>query len=275
MDNETKTGAQSPLPKNEGLSFTTPTKIIDLPSEGIYYPNGEPSEVTMRYPTAKEQEILYNKSNIRKGTALDLAIKRCIKELPIPYENLLVGDKDALAVEFRTMMYGEEHKAKVKCPECGAMDEDFYFNTGNYEASRVDQEFLEHEGIEVKVKEDGTKTFVVVTPISQLKVEFRLLTVKDQMFVMKTQAQYRKKNINVGLIEMQLKKMIVSVNGSRRVEDIDKFCTEFPARDINEVMNASKLATPSVDLRQKFECRSCGYDGKVSVPLDAKFFWSS
>ena len=69
-----------PTPKEEeqqtqGLSFSVPTEFVDLPSKGLYYPNGHPlhsvDTVEIRHMTAKEEDILASQSLIRKGIVLD------------------------------------------------------------------------------------------------------------------------------------------------------------------------------------------------------------
>ena len=92
--------------------FTLPTEIIELPSKGLLYP--EDSElakgtIEMKYMTAKEEDILTNQSYIQKGTVIDKLIKSLIIS-KIDYNQLLIGDKNAIMVAARILGYGANYK---------------------------------------------------------------------------------------------------------------------------------------------------------------------
>ena len=54
--------------------FDFPTEVIDLPSEGKVYPSDNQlssGKVTLKYMTAKEEDILSSQNLIKKGIVLD------------------------------------------------------------------------------------------------------------------------------------------------------------------------------------------------------------
>jgi hypothetical protein len=62
--------------QQEGLlSFVNPTEVVDLPSKGKFYEEGHPLKdkdyIEIRQMTAKEEDILTNKTLIRKGLVID------------------------------------------------------------------------------------------------------------------------------------------------------------------------------------------------------------
>jgi hypothetical protein len=88
--------------------FKLPTETIELPSKGLLYP--EDSElakgtIEMKYMTAKEEDILTNQSYIRNGTVLDKLMKSLIVS-KIEFDDLLIGDKNAIMVSARILGYG-------------------------------------------------------------------------------------------------------------------------------------------------------------------------
>ena len=92
--------------------FTTPTEIVDLPSKGLVYPESNPlstGKVEMKYMTAREEDILTNQNYISKGTVLDELIKSLIVS-DVKYEDMIVGDKNALLVAARILGYGKDYK---------------------------------------------------------------------------------------------------------------------------------------------------------------------
>ena len=91
--------------------FKLPTEVVELPSKGLLYP--EDSElakgaVEIKYMTAKEEDILTNQSYINNGTVLDKLLKSLIVS-KINFDDLLIGDKNAIMVAARILGYGAEY----------------------------------------------------------------------------------------------------------------------------------------------------------------------
>jgi hypothetical protein len=62
----------------------------------------------MKYMTAKEEDILTNQSYIKNGTVLDKLMKSLIVT-KINFDDLLIGDKNAIMVAARVLGYGSEY----------------------------------------------------------------------------------------------------------------------------------------------------------------------
>ena len=91
--------------------FKIPTEIVTLPSKGLLYPKESPlakGEIEMKYMTAKEEDILTNVNYIRQGIVLDKLLQALIVT-PIDYNELLVGDKNAILVAARVLGYGKDY----------------------------------------------------------------------------------------------------------------------------------------------------------------------
>ena len=91
--------------------FKLPTEVIDLPSQGKLYSEEsglKSGKIEMKYMTAKEEDILTNQSYIQKGVVLDKLMKSLIVS-EINYDDLLVGDKNAIMVAARILGYGSEY----------------------------------------------------------------------------------------------------------------------------------------------------------------------
>ena len=92
--------------------FKLPTEIVELPSKGILYSKESPlseGKVEMKYMTAREEDILTNQSYIEKGTVIDKLLESLIVT-KINFNDLLVGDKNALMVSARILGYGKNYK---------------------------------------------------------------------------------------------------------------------------------------------------------------------
>ena len=93
--------------------FKIPTETVELPSKGLLYPKDSPlakGEIEMKYMTAKEEDILTNRNYISKGIVIDKLLKSLIVTEGVKYEDLLVGDKNAIMVAARILSYGPEYK---------------------------------------------------------------------------------------------------------------------------------------------------------------------
>ena len=88
-----------------------PTEIVELPSKGLVYPEDNPlssGQIEMKYMTAKEEDILTNQNYINNGTVIDELLKSLIIT-KINYNDLIVGDKNAIMIAARVLGYGKDY----------------------------------------------------------------------------------------------------------------------------------------------------------------------
>ena len=82
------------------LDFVSPTEIVDLPSEGRFYPENHPlhgeATIEIRYMTAKDEDILTSRALLKKGVALDKMINNLLVDKRLNPDDMLVGDKNAI-----------------------------------------------------------------------------------------------------------------------------------------------------------------------------------
>jgi len=91
--------------------FKLPTETVELPSRGLIYPEDHPlanGTVEMKYMTAREEDILTNQNYIKKGTVIDKLLQSLITS-DISYDDLLVGDKNAIMIAARILSYGKDY----------------------------------------------------------------------------------------------------------------------------------------------------------------------
>ena len=92
-------------------NFTIPTETVELPSKGLLYPKDSPladGKIEMKYMTAKEEDILTNQNYIQKGIVIDKLLESLIVT-KVNYNDLLIGDKDALLIASRILGYGKDY----------------------------------------------------------------------------------------------------------------------------------------------------------------------
>lgn len=230
-----------------------PTEIIDLPSKGLVYPEGNPlseGKIEMKYMTAKEEDILTNQSYIQSGIVLDKLLQALIVS-KINYNDLIVGDKNAIMVAARILGYGS----------------DYTFNYGDQEYT-VDLSKIDNKPFEISSK--GINEFNYTLPSTGVKIAYKILTHGDEQKIQAELDGLKKINKNSSAeLSTRLKYMITSVGGERDPKTIREFVdTNLLARDSRELRKHIKDTQPDIDLIFTTENGST-----VDIPVSIRFFW--
>ena len=230
-----------------------PTEIIDLPSKGLVYPEGNPlseGKIEMKYMTAKEEDILTNQSYIQSGVVLDKLLQALIVS-KINYSDLIVGDKNAIMVAARILGYGS----------------DYTFNYGDQEYT-VDLSKIDNKPFEISSK--GINEFNFTLPSTGVKIAYKILTHGDEQKIQAELDGLKKVNKNSSAeLSTRLKYMITSIGGERDPKMIREFVdTNLLARDSRELRKHIKETQPDVDLIFTTENGST-----ADIPVSIRFFW--
>lgn len=254
-----------------GLDFATPTEFVDLPSKGQYYPENHPlhgqDTVEIKFMTAKEEDILSSKTLIKQGVAIDRLLKSVIIDNRINPDTLISGDRNAILVATRITGYGADYETKITCPSC-MTSVDHSFDLGEVDVITADD--LENDE-SYEITEDGT--ILTTTPLSNIRVEMKMMTGKDESYLSRLVESKRKKKLPETTLTDTLKILIVSLNGETSKDLIGKFIKVIPARDSRHLRSTYEKASPNVDMTQNFECSNCGYVTDLEVPFTTDFFW--
>ena len=250
------------------FNWSAPTEFVKLPSKGQFYGPNHPlhnaDTVEIKYMTAKEEDILTSKSLLTKGVAIDRLLESLILNKAIDISTLLVGDKNAVIMAARVTGYGDNYATTVTCPQCQtSIEHDFDLSDI---PSRDHDEGLRNHNITIS----ETGTFSLLLPFTQVTIECRFLTGKDESKMLKKARTTRNEEAN---LTDTLRSLIVSVNGSPDAIDIASFVNMMPARDSRYIREVLSEITPNVDMQQAFECTACGYASELEVPLTTDFFW--
>ena len=245
--------------------FTVPTEMIDLPSQGLVYAletELSSGKVEMKYMTAKEEDILTNMNLLRKGSAIEEALKSLIKS-PISYEDLLIGDRNGLMIAARILGYGKEYTFKYANPR-----------TGEDETIKIDLQDLKYKQVDTALFNNSNE-FEFTLPFSKNTVTFKLLTVGDDKKI-DEEIKGLKKAIGTeaGLISTRLKHQLLSVNGDRSVKSIRDFVDQgyLLAKDAIELRRYIAKITPDIDTSITFTT-SDGTEVTMDMPMTAEFFF--
>jgi hypothetical protein len=235
--------------------FKIPTEMVDLPSKGLLYPEGNPlaeGKVEMKYMTAKEEDILTNQAYIKQGIVLDKLLQSLIVT-KINYDDLIVGDKNALMVAARVLGYGKDY--------------DFVYDDESYV---VDLSTIENKIFDESLIKKGTNEFSYTLPNSGNLVTFKILTAGDDKKIDAELAGLKKINKDSSPeLSTRLKYIITSVNGDREAKTIREFVdNHLLARDSRLLREYIRQVQPDVDLT--FTTTS---GEEVAIPVNLSFFW--
>lgn len=265
-------GGHKPTPSEDApqmpnpMDFVTPTQFVDLPSKGRY-PEGHPlkgkDSIEIRYMTAKDEDVLTNRSLLKKGIAIDRLIQNLIVDKSINARHLYVGDRNAIIVFARASAYGADYKAKVQCPACGEQSK-FQFDLGDYEM--FDGNDTEETDIEYK----GDGTFTTTLPLSKIVARIRPLMGQDEIDLV---SSGKGKDVTNDMITKQMKHFVVDFNGYEDQKTIDYVVDNMVAIDSRYIRDCFKLISPDIVMNQDFVCKHCEHKEVMSVPFGTDFFW--
>ena len=236
-----------------------PTEMVELPSKGLVYPEDNPlssGKIEMKYMTAKEEDILTNQNYINNGTVIDELLKSLIIT-KINYNDLIVGDKNAIMVAARVLGYGKD-----------------YNFTYNNEEHVVDLSQLDNKEVNEKDFTKGKNEFSFTLPTSETLITYKLLTHGDDKKVNNEIKGLKKLNkLASPELSTRLKHMILSVNGDAEKKSVREFVDNyFLAKDSRAFREHIKATQPDVNLKFEIE----GPDGDVKdidIPIGITFFW--
>ena len=239
--------------------FKLPTETVELPSKGLIYPEGHPlasGTVEMKYMTAREEDILTNQNYIKKGVVIDKLLQSLITS-DISYDDLLVGDKNAIMIAARILSYGK----------------DYEFNLGNGLQS-VDLSLFENKEVDESLYTRGQNEFTFQLPVTDNVVTFELLTHGDEKKIEQEVKGLQKINKdNITEATTRLKHMITSINGSSDRKDIREFVDYgLLAKDARALREEYVRVSPDIDLTVTYEDVD-GVDKEATLPIGINFFW--
>jgi hypothetical protein len=206
--------------------------------------------------TAREEDILTNANLIENGTVIDKLLQSLIVT-PINYDDLLLGDKNAILIAARILGYGKDYEFEY-----------------NGQSLTIDLGELQTQHLDESTMIDGKNEFSYLLPYTNTQITYKLLTSGDER---KIEAEIKGlKKINKTSdpqMSTRLKYMITSVNGDAENKTIREFVDNYMlARDARSFREHIKNTQP--DIQMKFDYMgSNGVEEDAVVPMTAGFLW--
>lgn len=243
-----------------------PTNLIELPSMGVYYPEGHPlssGTLEMKFMTAKEENILTTESYIKSGVVIDKFLQSMIVSPKFNYDDLLIGDRDGLMIASRIYGYGEIYPIEVTTP------------SGKKQKVDIDLTTLENKVIENQVEPHQNRfSWTFENRVGKYTLEFKLLTVADDKAIQDKLKKYRAVGAADKQITTRLEQIITAVNGNSDSMFIKLFIeNEFLANDSRKFREHVASITPGVNMEIELEDSDTGEPFRTSVAIGPSFFW--
>lgn len=246
--------------------FTVPTEMVDLPSKGLLYPKDSPlsaGQIEIKYMTAREEDILTNANLLRQGLAIEKMLKSIIKT-PIDYEDLILGDRNAILIAARILAYGKDYAFN-------------YFNPSTMESEVVngDLQSVKYKTVNTALFNEKNE-FSFELPFTKNTITFKALTVAEDRKI-DEEMKGMKKNLGEaapGLLTTKLKHQITSVNGDYSTKTVRDFIDSgaLLSKDSLPLRKYIESIIPDIDTQITFTTKG-GEEVTTDMPMTAEFFF--
>ena len=245
--------------------MNVPTQPLDLPSKGLLYPESSPlssGQIELYLPTAMHEDILTNRNFIQQGIVIDKFLQAIIAS-KIDYNDLLIGDKNAIMIGARILAYGSNYSFKYT-PAGSAVSEDVTVDLSTLKEKEIDWDSIKK----------GVNEFEVELPISKRLITYKILSHKDEMAIEAEIKGLQKVNKNLSSdTTVRLAHSIVAVDGDRDKKVVRDFVRVMPIRDSQELKRHFASNTPDIVMKFDFTTSSGEVVEGLNIPLTVDFFW--
>lgn len=237
--------------------YNFPTETIELPSKGLLYPEDNilsKGVIELRYMSATHEDILTNRAYIDKGIIFDKLMQALIVT-PINYNDLIVGDKDAIMIAARILGYGKNYN--------------FSYLGENV---TVDLSSLEPKPFDINIITPHKNEFKFTLPNTGTNVTFKILTHSDEQKISQELEGLKKiKKDSEPTVTTRLKYIITSIEGDYSQKTIREFVDspQFLAPDSRALREYIRKVQPGIDLT----FFPTGRSKATTIPIGLDFFW--
>ena len=240
--------------------FKLPTETIDLPSKGLMYSKENPlseGKIEMKYMTAKEEDILTNQNYIKNGVVIYKLLQSLITNKDVKYDDLLIGDKNAIMVAARILSYGKDYEFSYEG-----------------EDQSIDLSLINPKDIKEELYKDGKNEFSFTLPHTENQVTFKILTHGDEKRIEQEVKSLKKINkSSSNEVTTRFAHIITSINGSSEKKDIREFVNNYLlAKDARELRKYYQEVSPDLDMKVYLNT-STGEEEVSDLPIGLNFFW--
>jgi hypothetical protein len=240
--------------------FKIPYDVIELPSQGLLYPNKK-SSVKVEYLTAFDENILTSPNISNNGNVLDILINRKVKDLGFEPSKLLEGDRMAILIFLRTTSFGVDYLQPVLDPQSRMVVE-----------GTIDLSELKQKKLIIQPNESGWFDFVL--PVSGKNIKFRFLTGDDENDITIKDNEILSRN-NDGISHkttLRLERSIMDIDGNTDKMKISNLIKNLTIVDIRKLNKYITDIEPGIDFKT-IAMTPGGESIETFLRINKNFFW--
>jgi len=237
--------------------------LINLPSEGIYYPNHKKS-LFLRYITAIEEYVLCDGMLNETGLSINMVLDNLIIDNDIRARDLILSDLQALLIFLRSTSYGDDVEMTFKCPHC----------------QKESKQNIKLSGLEWKKQEyipDEDGLFYVELPSSKSDMVIKPVFLRDILDDNEEEDYFIIKDLD-GPIKVKrtliskLAHSVKSINGDIiDRKQVKEFLRKLPRSDVALLKEFLSKNEVGVVEEYDFSCEFCGEMSKNKIEFGYNF----
>ncbi len=240
--------------------YKVPYDVIELPSQGLLYPNKK-SSVKVEFLTAYDENVLTSPNILASGKLVDVLIERKVKDLGFDHKLLLEGDRMAILLFLRVSAFGENYIQPVVHPVTKKIVE-----------GEIDLSKLEQKKLTVKPDENGLFDFQL--PKSNKNIKFRFLSGKDEeeIDILDSELMERNKSEISTKTTLRLERAIMSIDGERDKIKISNILKTLPLVDIRSLNKYISEIEPGINFNVTARTQG-GESVNTFLRVNKNLFW--
>lgn len=245
-------------------NITNNYEKITLPSLGKFY-NGEdgPTDgiLHVRPMTGKEESILATPRFVKKGDAISMIFKNCIKENYQP-ENFLSVDRTYLLIWLRGVSYGNNYQVELTCP---------------FTNKKFNENIDLNLDVDLCPDDFDESSLSGVLPTTGYNFTYRLSRGKDETSLQtrrEKDAKFDKKpNETDDTLIIRTAQLVESIEGLTDKTELEVLIKNLPVSDGNHLRNL--VNDPPFGVQTKLTVISpfAADEFEVELPIDSSFFF--
>jgi hypothetical protein len=230
--------------------------VVELPTKGIYYPNGKKS-VRVSYLTASDENILAAPNLIQTNDIVNELLKRKILDKDVPVEEYVEEDRQAILIFLRNTAFGTEYTVSLTDPKTNL---EFKVN--------VDLGVLNVKDFNLVTDANGEYPYFMEK--CGIDITFKFLTQKQEKEILEIQKSWNGNGV-APIMTKQLEFMIKSIKGNKDLMNIRNFIENMPIKDSQDFRKYVEKNKPGIDLSQKAKTPS-GDEIQFNIGFGVDFF---
>ena len=230
--------------------------VVELPSKGIFYPNGKKS-LKVAYLTAADENILAAPNLLATNSIVNELLRRKILDRDFPIDDMVEEDKQTVLIFLRNTAFGTEYSVTLTDPKT---EKDF----------KVDIDLSSLNFKPFTLVEDSNGEYPYYMEKSKVDITFKFLSPKQENEISEIQKSWNG-NGYAPIITKQLEMMIKSVAGNKDPMNIRNFIEKLPIKDSQDFRKYVLENRPGLDLKQTTKTPS-GEEIQFQIGFGVEFF---